>query len=72
MNEIVSPEEVTLTIKRNLAESHNALIKRRASVEMTRVALYGFGYFQIVGDALFNDILAHAARLFDRTECRSR
>jgi len=54
-------------LKRNLAELTNAILKRRALIGMHQAdSTHGLDFFRIAEHALYNDILAHAMRVFDR------
>lgn len=69
MGEQDIPENIDEVIRRNLTELHNAIQMRSAIVELdnAKVEIYG-GFFMFAFWALFYDILARAARVFDRTD----
>lgn len=54
-------------LKRNLAETSNAILKRRALIGLHSAAsAHGLDFFRVAAHALYNDILAHTMRVFDR------
>jgi hypothetical protein len=57
-----------LALRRNLAELSNAILKRRALVGMHDAnSVHGLDFFRVASHALYNDILAHTMRAFDRS-----
>lgn len=53
-------------LRRNLAELNNAILKRRALIGLDGVGSYhALDFFRVARHALYNDMLAHAARVFD-------
>lgn len=62
------PASIDRILERCLAELSNAIIKRRALIAMDKVDSYhGLDFFRVVKHALYNDVLAHAMRVFDST-----
>src|SRR3954452_20304829 len=56
-----------LALKHSLAELSNAILKQRALFGMNAAnSLHGLDFFRIAEQALYNDALAHAVRVFDR------
>ena len=54
-------------LERNLAETSNAILKRRALIGLHSAdSSHGLDFFRVVAHALYNDLIAHAARVFDR------
>src|SRR5689334_17468520 len=54
-------------LKRNLAEASNAILKRRALIGLEAAgSAHGLDFFRVATHALYNDVLAHAMRIFDR------
>lgn len=54
-------------LRRNLAELNNAILKRRALIGLDGVGSYhALDFFRVARHALYNDMLAHAARVFDK------
>jgi hypothetical protein len=55
-------------IRRNLAELNNAIVKRRALIGLhSAKSSHTLDFFTIAADALFNDIVAHAILVLDRS-----
>lgn len=64
----VNWERYDAALKRNVAEASNAILKRRALIAWHSADtrdLGPLGFFDIAAHALYNDLIAHAARLFD-------
>ena len=60
--------QLNKAIDRNLAELNNAILKRRALIGMHAAkSAHSLDFFTIVADALFNDIVAHAILVLDRS-----
>lgn len=54
-------------LERNLAETSNAILERRALIGLHSAdSSHGLDFFQVAAHALYNDLIAHAARIFDR------
>jgi hypothetical protein len=54
-------------IRRNLAETNNAILKRRALTGLYSIdSAHGLDFFRIAAHALYNDLVSHALRVFDR------
>ena len=54
-------------LERNLAETSNAILKRRALIGLHSAdSSHGLDFFRVAAHALYNDLTAHAARVFDR------
>lgn len=55
-------------VSRNTAEANNAILKRRALIGLHSAnSAHSLDFFVIAAQSLFNDIVAHAIRLFDRS-----
>lgn len=62
-------ERYDAALERNLAETSNAILKRRALIGLHSADSSHAGplnFFEIAAHALYNDLVAHAARVFDR------
>ncbi|HLF83310.1 MAG TPA: gamma-glutamylcyclotransferase [Blastocatellia bacterium] len=54
-------------LERNLAETSNAILKRRALIGLHSAdSSHGLDFFQVAAHALYNDLIAHSLRVFDR------
>lgn len=63
---VPDPTRLQRAISRNIAESSNAILKRRAIVGLHSAhSAHGLDFFRIAEHALFNDMLAHAMRVLD-------
>lgn len=63
----INYERYEQALKRNLAETSNAILKRRALIGMhSAESAHGLDFFRVAAHALYNDILAHTMRVFDR------
>lgn len=59
-------ERYDLALKRNLAEVNNAILERRALIGLINAdSAHGLDFFRIAEHALFNDLIAHAIKVFD-------
>jgi hypothetical protein len=57
-----------VAVSRNTAEAHNAILKRRALMGLHSAnSAHSLDFFVIAAQSLFNDVVAHAMRLFDRS-----
>ena len=55
-------------VRRNLAETSNAILKRRALIGLHSAhSAHSLDFFQIAAHALYNDIVAHAMRVLDHS-----
>ena len=55
-------------LRRNLAEANNAILKRRALIGLHSLkSAHGLDFFTVVAHALYNDILSHSMKLFERS-----
>ena len=62
-------ERYDAALERNIAETSNAILKRRALIGLHSADSSHHGpldFFEIAAHALYNDLIAHAARVFDR------
>lgn len=60
-------ERYDAALERNLAETSNAILKRRALIGLHSTdSSHGLDFFRVAAHALYNDLIAHAARIFDR------
>lgn len=63
----INYERYEQALKRNLAETSNAILKRRALIGLHSAnSAHSLDFFRVAAHALYNDILAHAMRVFDR------
>ena len=63
----ISWERYDAALERNLAEASNAILERRALIGLhSAESAHGLDFFCVAAHALYNDLIAHAARLFDR------
>lgn len=54
-------------LERNLAETSNAVLKRRALIGLHSAdSSHGLDFFQVAAHALYNDLIAHSVRVLDR------
>ncbi len=54
-------------LERNLAETSNAILKRRALIGLHSAdSSHGLDFFQVAAHALYNDLIAHSVRVLDR------
>ena len=64
---VVRVHRYDTALERNLAETSNAILKRRALIGLHSAdSSHGLDFFQVAAHALHNDLIAHAARVFDR------
>jgi len=60
-------ERYDAALERNLAETSNAILKRRALIGLHSAdSSHGVDFFRVAAHALYNDLISHAARIFDR------
>jgi hypothetical protein len=60
-------ERYDAALERTLAETSNAILKRRALIGLhSGDSAHGLDFFRVAAHALYNDLIAHAARVFDR------
>jgi hypothetical protein len=64
---VIDETRYTAAICRNLAETNNAIPKRRAHIGLHSAgSAHSLDFFLVAAHALYNDILAHAMRVLDR------
>lgn len=63
---MIHKDKISAAIKRNLAEIVTAVHERRALIGIEKAdADYGWNFFRISYNALFNDMVAHAIKVLD-------
>ncbi len=64
--DIANKSRYTKALVRNLNEAGRAILERRAMVGLEKADTYhAMDFFRIAYDALFNDMIAHAIKLFE-------
>src|SRR4030095_5756254 len=63
---VIDETRYTAAIRRNLAETNNAILKRRALIGLHSAGSgHSLDFFSVAAHALYNDILAHDMRVLD-------
>ena len=62
----INSDRFNSALDRNIAETSNAILKRRALIGIfNSQSAHGLDFFRVAEHALYNDLLAHAMRVFD-------
>lgn len=62
-----SRERYLSAIRRNLAETSNAILKRRALMGLHATdSAHGLDFFRVAAHALYNDLISHTLKVLDR------
>lgn len=62
-----SNDRFVSAVRRNIAEINNAILKRRALIGLHSAdSAHGLDFFRLAAHALYNDIISHALKVFER------
>lgn len=64
----LSSDRYVTAVRRNIAETNNAILKRRALIGLHAAdSAHGLDFFRLSAHALYNDIISHALKVFERS-----